>query len=130
MVVDTDQVLDDEPRTGVEIDGRSSEGDALDLLGHGGDPGSAGALGQLDGEQLGHASPEAVAHDEEGVLGPLLQLGHQRVQGHGDDVPGGLRHPFVGSALVKWNIVAVEIHQNVCHTWNWEHLGTELLPFL
>ena len=122
MIVDTDKVFDDKPWTGVEIDRRSSEGDALDHLGDCRHSGGTGTLGQLDGEELGYSCSQAVADYEQGVLGHLLQLRHQGVKRHRDDVGAGLRHPLVCSALVKWNIVAIEIHQDICYTRYWEHL--------
>ena len=37
-------------------------------------------LGELDGEELGHARPEAVAQDDQLVVRPLLKLRRQGVQ--------------------------------------------------
>ena len=37
-------------------------------------------LGELDGEELGHARPETVAEDDQLVVRPLLQPRHQGVQ--------------------------------------------------
>ena len=52
MIVDTDKVFDDKAWTGVEIDRRGSEGDALDHLGDCRHSGGTGALGQLDDRRL------------------------------------------------------------------------------
>ena len=81
-------------------------------------------LGELDGEELGHAGPEAVSGDDEAVGRPLLEAGGERVEQPAEDVGGGGRHALVRLALVPGGVLAVEVHQDVRHARHREHLNS------
>ena len=78
VVIDTNKVRQHKVGTGVGVDRWGAKGDAVNL-GLGGELFSAGAEGELESEELGHASPEAIAEDDELVIRKLFEFLHQRV---------------------------------------------------
>ena len=98
MVVDTDQVGQNKVRAVVDIDGRGAERKSGDL-GVGWELLSVRAEAEVEGEQLGHAAPEAVAENDQLVVRKLFEFLHQEVHHEDEDIVGSISHSQVSLAI-------------------------------
>lgn len=108
MVVDTDQVRQNKVRAVVDIDGRGAESKAGDL-GVGRELFSVRAKAKLEGEELGHAAPEAVAEDDQLVVRKLFEFIHQEIHHKDEDIFGSIGHSHVSLAIEKGDGLAEKV---------------------
>ena len=100
MVVDTDQVRKHEVRAIVDIDGRGTKCESADLR-VGWELFRGVTEAPVEGEELGHASPEAVAEDDQLVVGKLFEFFYEGVQHENEDIFGCISHSGVSLPTQK-----------------------------